>query len=98
MIYSNNWNITLPINQNFDLPIKDVEDQNSAQKTLNFSALLKELALHTNSINELNLDDNSFLNLQIKKAAKNVLKHSFKKSHDIDDFYSPYIQFQDDIF
>jgi hypothetical protein len=94
MIYSNNWNITLPINQNFDLPIKDVEDQNSAQKSLdiltakNFNQMLEELTLHINSIDESKLSDVAFLNLQIKKAFNKLIQNSIK-SYDIDDFYSP---------
>jgi hypothetical protein len=84
MIYSNNWNVTLPSKHNFDLPIKDFQDKHSAQKSLdiltakNFNQMLEELTLHINSIDESKLSDAAFdqsklsdaafLNLQIKKA------------------------------
>jgi len=94
MIYSNNWNVTLPSKHNFDLPIKDIQDKHLLQKQFDlstpnkFSEMLAELALHINSIDESKLNDAAFLNLQIKKASKKLIQNSIK-SYDIDDFYSP---------
>jgi hypothetical protein len=81
MIYSNNWNVTLPSKHNFDLPIKDIQDKHLLQKQFDlstpnkFSEMLAELALHINSIDEskllaeLALDINSIDESKLNDAA-----------------------------